>query len=248
VKLSSRELGSILFGAAIVGTIAYVFLGIAWAVAIGLLVGAAWSAALLRGFSSRELIVILGGAVFAFAVAACDLQIPWALSIGLLTAAAMAAVRWIAGPDFFEKIVLSGLLASIMAYSIATKIQFGGKAVAGSALVEDFAVNFKFGGKASLVYEVDGEPVRATIQTNFHFPAQGSELPILYLPEDPNRVEMASLWERYLLTGLVLLVSGGAALWEILKFLITGGFSHRVRAEDPLRVESDVYAGQGQPS
>ena len=246
MKLTSRELGSILFGALIVGIIAYVYLGIAWAVAVGLLVAAAWYGALLRGFSRRELIVILGGMVFAFAVAACDLKLPWAVCIALLAGAGMAAVRWVAGPDFFEKIVIATLLASMMTLSFVHKLQFGANAVPGTARVEDFVLNFKFGGKASLVHEVDGVPVRATVQTHFHYPAKGSDMAILYLPDDPTHIELDNLWERYLLTGLVLLLFGSVAIWEILKCVISGGASHRVRAdEDPLQVTSNAYLSRG---
>ena len=239
MKLSSRELGSILFGAFIVGAIAYAFLGIAWGVAVGLLVAVAWCGALLRGFSSRELIVMSCGMVFAFAVAACDLLLPWAVCIALLAGAGMAALRWVAGPDFFERIVIVALLATIMAYSFVHKLQFSANAVAGTARVEDFVFNFKLGGKASLVHEVDGEPIRATVQTHFHYPAIGSDITILYLPDDPTRIELDSLWERYLLTGLVLLLMGGATIWELRKFVISGGASHRVHADDdPLTVTS----------
>ena len=232
MNLSLRELGAMLFGAVCASTLAYGYLGLAWAVAIGFLMGGACCGALLRGFSRNDLIIIVGGAVFAFAVADCHLAIPWALSIGLLAVVLFAVLRYVVGPQFFLKILGSSLMASIGAYGLALEVHFGANAVAGTARVEGYTRNPKLGGTLGVVHEVDGNPVRATVQTYFQYPELGSDVMVMYLPEKPTRMELDSLWDRYLLVVLLFFPFAGLAIWEILSFITSRGRTDRDQAED----------------
>lgn len=218
MKLYRHELVGIPWGAVNASVIAYFYLGIAWVVPFGLLAGAAWYGALLLGFSSLDLICISVGMVIGFGPTHSYLGIAWALAIGLLMGAGLGAVRWFAGPDFFFKIVFPILLASTLASIFPGKVHFDANAVSGTARVEDFTIYY-FTRYSSVVHEVDGKPVRATVQTNFHYSEIGSDVLIKYLPEEPTRVKLDSLWENYLVAGLALLLFVGGAVWGILSFL-----------------------------
>jgi hypothetical protein len=240
MKLSLPELGAILFAAVCPFILSYDYMGIAWAAAFGLLMGAALCAALLRGFSREDIIIVVGGAVFVFAVAERHLPIPWALSIAMLAGAVFAFVRGVAGPKFFLKVVASILAAGIGGYGLAIQVHFGANAVAGTARVEGVTPNPNLGQTVSVVHDVEGEPVRATVQTYLQYPQVGSEVPVKYLPEKPTRMELDSLWERYLLVVLLFFPFAGLAVWEVLSFVANRERGDRGQAEDPLRVESVV--------
>ena len=232
MKLSLRELGAVLFAAAVAFMLSHNYLGIAWAAAFGLLMGAALGGAFLRGFSRNDLIVIVGGAVIAFAVTERHLQIPWALSIALMAGAVFAAVRCVASPQVFVMIVGSSLMATIGGYGLALEVHFSANAVAGTARVEGFNGGPNFGGILIVVHEVDGKLVQATAPTNFQGPEFGSDVSVKYLSEKPTRVELDSLWDRYLLVVLLFFPFAGLAIWQILSFITNRGRSDRSQAED----------------
>jgi hypothetical protein len=106
------------------------------------------------------------------------------------------------------------LLASLSVYGLVHEIRFGANAVSGTARVEDFTPS----GHARVVHEVEGRPVRAVLRSSISSLGKGSEVPILYLPQEPTRVELDSLPKRFVWPVLLLLFFGGVAAWQVVSF------------------------------
>jgi hypothetical protein len=178
--------------------------------------------------SKRERYGLLGIVLFAVATAAvsCEyLQSAWGLATAPLMAAvmglAMWAARWTAQPERPDRFSVGmflffSWLAGVAAHGLVGAILFGANAVPGTARVED-VTSYLGRWDARVVHEVDGKPVQADLRTAFHSVEKGTDLPILFLPNEPTRVRLDSIWQRYLIL-VVLLGFGVPALWELRLF------------------------------
>lgn len=166
-------------------------------------------------------------------------QSAWALAVGLLIGAVLAAGkwggRWLAHRDLFGLgTIITLLLAALFVYGLVHEIQFGAKAVSGTARVEGFTPS----GHTRVVHEVEGRPVRAVLRTRFSSLEEGSEVPILYVPEEPAQVELDSLPQRFLWPVLLLLFFGGAAAWQVVSFFSARRKRRQGQPENLVNAES----------
>jgi hypothetical protein len=112
-------------------------------------------------------------------------------------------------------VVVLGLLAG---YLLIREVAFGFNAVASTAKVESY-VSSRGKGKARVVHEVEGQPVKATLSTWFYPLHEGQRVPILYLPDQPSWAERDSFWQRYLPLGMGLVFFGVGAVFEVARLL-----------------------------
>jgi len=99
---------------------------------------------------------------------------------------------------------------------LVLEVSFGLEAVSTTATVENYAARSNiFGrGKANVVHDVDGQPVKATLRTWFFFrPAEGERVVVLFVPAEPGRVELDSVVQRYGPVALPLGLAIAVAYW-----------------------------------
>jgi hypothetical protein len=177
------------------------------------------------GLSMRErtgLVGIVLAAGLTAAVAYYHFQTAWALSVGLLVGAAAGtarwAGRWAANRDRFgiRGAVLVAITA-LLVMELVRELHFSANAIAATARVEEYVPGVRGRGRARVAFQVDGRPVRASLKTRSL--RVGDDIQILYLADDPTQVELASIWDRYLSAGVLLLLFGGSTAWELGAFL-----------------------------
>jgi hypothetical protein len=92
--------------------------------------------------------------------------------------------------------------------------------IATTAMVKEYETRRRGQAVATVVYEANGKQVEANLRvwTWVHSLEKGQQVPILYDPEEPSRVELDSFWQRYL-PSLFLMLLGGAVglsvLWRV---------------------------------
>jgi hypothetical protein len=112
------------------------------------------------------------------------------------------------------------LLGAFAVFALVEEMAFGSRAPSCTARVKYFVPTRSGLGQAGVEYEVDGEPVEATLQTSwFYTVKEGDQVSILYLPENPRHVRLESTWQRYLWPVFLLLVLGPAAAAGIVSLL-----------------------------
>jgi hypothetical protein len=119
---------------------------------------------------------------------------------------------------------VSLLLVGFAIILLVFEVSFGFKAVPTTATVENYAASSGiFGqGKADVVHEVDGRPVKATLRTSLFFrPGQGERVAVLYVPAEPDRVESDGFLQRFgpvaIPLGLAMVVAYSAGVFGLLR-------------------------------
>ena len=120
--------------------------------------------------------------------------------------------------------VVSLLLVGFAITLLVLEVSFGFKAVPTTVTVENYAApsNIFGRGKANVVHEVDGQPVKATLRTWLFFrPGEGERVAVLYVPAEPGRVEPDSFLQRFgpvaIPLGLAMVVAYSAGVFGLLR-------------------------------
>jgi hypothetical protein len=110
-------------------------------------------------------------------------------------------------------LALVGFAIAVLVY----QVWFGLHATSTTATVENYSTRSAIigRGKADVVHDVNGEPIKATLRTwyVYYHPSKGERLAVLFVPDEPGRVESDSFMQRYAPLALPLGLAVAVANW-----------------------------------